>query len=106
MIIKTELQATMQGYIDDHLNEGSFLYMDPESGALHRIKPLGAHPMILHTDSYFILCTDFRSDSGEKLNVDFFVARTNSGYLIFHHAVEQRGVVKKLVKSGIAKKYN
>ena len=106
MVVKAELQAAMQAYIDERLNKGHFLYTDEQSGEMLRLRPLGAHPMILRTDTYFILCTDFRTDGGEKVNVDFFITRTDHGYLTFQHSVEEREIVRNWLKKGVAEKYN
>ena len=104
MVTKAELQATMQDYIEANSDGGDFLYVDSKTGALNRLSPLAAHPTILATESYYILCADFRAATGERVNVDFFIAKTGKGFLVFEHTVERREQVKRWMKSGVAEK--
>ena len=106
MVTKAELQAAMHRYIEAKSDEGTFLYVDSLTGSLNRLRPLAAHPKILMTDAYYILCSDFRAAGGERVNVDFFVAKTKRGFLVFEHTVEEREQVKRWMKAGVARKYN
>ena len=51
---------------------------------------------------YYVLCFDFRDDSGKDVNVDFYLARKDTSYVVFHAAVDARKVVMRLMQDGKA----
>ncbi|MEI7968539.1 MAG: hypothetical protein WCJ69_06090 [Betaproteobacteria bacterium] len=97
---KASLQAGMQQHIDRSLVGGSFLHLNPETGAVSTLHPVAAHPMILRMGPHFVLCTDFRDDAGKPVNVDFYMARRGRSYVIFHTAVGQRAQLDALMRAG------
>jgi hypothetical protein len=97
---KASLQAGMQQYIGRTLVNGIYLYLNPTTGDVRGLHPITAHPMILRMGEFFVLCSDFRDDQGVRVNVDFYMARREKGYVVFHTAVAQRDLLEQLMKAG------
>ena len=100
---KAGLQAAMFQHIDQQMVRGSFLHVDFKRGAVEKLSPAKAHPMVLRMGSNYVLCTTFRRKSGAKVNVDFYVARNDAGYTIFHTVIDNRGPLMALIKVGKVK---
>lgn len=98
------LQATMQRHIEASLVDGKFLHVNPSSGEIVGFDVDDAHPMILTHGEHFILCASFKDAKGAHVNVDFFVARRDNGFVVFNQQVDNREVVARLMKSGAAKR--
>ena len=56
--------------------------------------------MILRMGPYFVLCSDFRDDTGNPVNVDFYMARRGKSYVVFQMSVAQRSQLEQLMKEG------
>jgi hypothetical protein len=97
---KAELQAAMFHHIDQQLVDGSFLWLHASEGRVTRLAPAKAHPKILRMGDHFVLCVDFRDEQGKDVNVDFFVARSSETFVVFHTEIENRNVVRGLMKAG------
>jgi hypothetical protein len=87
---KAALQATMQTHINRQLVEGVYLHLKKDTGKIRRLYPVSAHPIILQVGKYFVLCSDFRDKSGKKANIDFYIARGDTGYIVFEAVVDDR----------------
>jgi len=103
---RASLQATMRQHIERSLVDGSYLQLDTDTGEVHELTPVSAHPVILQMGKYFILCSDFRNDRGEDINVDFYIAPRGNSYLVFRTEIENREVVKRLMKAGKVARVN
>lgn len=101
---KASLQAAMQRHIENTLVKGRYLHLDGESGEIHALRPLAAHPEILQMGEYFVLCADFQAEDGSEVNIDFFLARKGQSFVVFDEQVENRELVLRLIKSGKAKR--
>lgn len=77
------LQAAMQSHIDAISVNGALLEINTRDGHVRPLYPAKAHPMVMAVDNYFVLCTDFRSESGETENVNFYVAKDADRYVVF-----------------------
>ncbi len=97
---KASLQAAMQQHIDRSLVNDSYLHFDMKSGNIRKLYPLKAHSEILKMGPYFVLCSDFRDKSSNAVNVDFYIARSNRSYVVFHSAVDDRKRLAALMKKG------
>ncbi|WPZ33778.1 hypothetical protein T8K17_21375 [Thalassobaculum sp. OXR-137] len=97
---KATLQAAMQRHIDRSLVDGTILYLDRSSGDVRRLHPVTAHPMILIYGAHFVLCFDFRDDAGETVPIDYYMARQDNTYTVFHTAVADRTLLQGLMASG------
>ncbi len=97
---KANLQAAMQRYIDRQMVEGVYLYLESQSGEVRALHPVTAHPAILSMGPYYVLCFDFRDDRGKDVNVDFYLARKDTSYVVFHAAVDARTVLNRLIQGG------
>ena len=97
---RTGLQVAMQRHIDAALIEGSYLHLDPDSGAVTSLLPAEAHPKILRMGTHFVLCTTFLDTEGTPHNVDFYVAPDGGDYSVYAALVENRELVKRLMAEG------
>ena len=97
---KANLQATMQRYIDQQTVDGVFLYLEARSGKVRALHPVTAHTWILAVGQYYVLCFDFRDDNGQDVNVDFYLARKNASYVVFHTAVDDRKLLMRTLQAG------
>jgi hypothetical protein len=97
---KVGLQAAMQRYIDRQMVEGVFLYLEVESGEVRVLHPVTAHSMVLRMGQHYVLCFDFRDDQGNDVNVDFFLARRDTSYVVFHTTIDDRKLLKRMMGSG------
>lgn len=101
---KTKLQAALQQHIERNLVEGSYLQLDTGTGKVHVLAPYKPHPVILRMGDYFVLCSDFRNDKGQTINVDFYMARRGKSYAVFHSAADGDALLKRLMKEGRVKR--
>ena len=90
-------------HIDRQMVRGSFLHVNFKDGQVEKLAPAKAHPMMLTMGDNFVLCTTFRRASGADVNVDFYAAKTEHGYSIFHTVIDNRGPLMALVKAGKVK---
>ncbi|MCC2098362.1 MAG: hypothetical protein KDJ29_15810 [Hyphomicrobiales bacterium] len=97
---KASLQAAMFQHIDSQLVRGSFLHIDFKNGAVEKLSPAKAHPMMLKMGDHFVLCTSFQRTGGKHVNVDFYVAKKQSGYSVFQTVIDDRGPLMALIKAG------
>ena len=81
---RVTLQAVMQNYIDRNLVDGAMLELDEATGKVRPLYPTTAHPMIETLGRYYYLCANFRDEQGKEVMVNFFVARDQDNYVIFH----------------------
>jgi hypothetical protein len=97
---KTNLQAAMQRHLDRGSVDGVYLYLDPSAGTARGLHPVTAHPMILQMGENFVLCYDFRDNAGKDVEVDFYMARKDTSFVVFHSAVGDREMLHQLMKAG------
>ena len=97
---KANLQATMQRYIDQQTVDGVFIYLEARSGKVRTLHPVSAHTRILSVGQYYVLCFDFRDDKGQDVNVDFYLARKNTSYVVFHTGIDDREQLKRMMQAG------
>ncbi|MDP4593288.1 MAG: hypothetical protein NWT00_01830 [Beijerinckiaceae bacterium] len=100
---KASLQAAMFQHIDQQLVRGSFLHVDFKRGEVEKLSPAKAHPMMLTMGNNYVLCTTFRRQNGTEVNIDFYAAKKEAGYSIFHTEVNNRGPLMALIKAGKVK---
>ena len=97
---KAGLQAAMQRYIDRQMVDGVFLYLNSESGEVRALHPVTAHSVIIRMGQHYVLCFDFRDDQGNDVNVDFYLARQDASYVVFHTTIDDRKLLKRLMRGG------
>lgn len=97
---KAALQAAMVQHIDQQTVRGAFLHVDFKNGAIERLAPAKAHPMMLSMGEHFVLCTTFRRADGKDVNIDCYAAKSDRGYTIFHTEIDNRGPLMALIKAG------
>ncbi len=76
------------------------MHVDFKGGAVQKLAPAKAHPMMLKMGDNFVLCTSFRRANGSEVNIDFYVARKGARYAIFQTEVDNRGPLMALIKAG------
>ena len=103
---KANLQASMQRHIQRNSIDGAYLYLRPQTGEVHRLHPVTAHPMIMKMGKHFVLCFDFRDTKGKSVEIDFYLARKKQSFMVFHAAVENRTLLKRLMKAGKVERAN
>ena len=91
----------MQLAIDRVTVDGTYLAFDSNTGDVRTLYPAKNHPMIMRMGEHFILCSDFRDDKGENVNIDYYLRKKGDSFVIFHKAVDQRQVIKRLMKEGL-----
>ncbi len=96
---KVTLQSTMQRYIDQQMVDGIFLYLEARSGEVRALHPVSAHTKILSVGQYFVLCFDFRDDQGQDVNIDFYLARKDTSYVVFHTAIDDRKLLRRMMRA-------
>jgi hypothetical protein len=99
-IDKAALHAAMHKAIDRAMVGQSYLHFDAGRKEVTPLFPAKAHPMILRMGEYFVLCTDFRDEKGKSVNVDFYVARSNKAFVVFHMAIDNRKVLDEMMAVG------
>lgn len=97
---KASLQVAMQQHIDRSLVNGAYLHLDLDAGIVRSLHPVKAHTIILKLGDYFVLCSDFRDNKGNLVNIDFYLARRDRSYIVFHSAVDDRNKLRHLMKIG------
>lgn len=97
---KAMLQTAMQQYIDRSLVDRRILDVNLANGEVRKLSPVAGHPMILRMGAYFVLCSDFRDEKGSMVNVDFYVARSATGYVVFRGEIDNRHSLNQLMKAG------
>ena len=97
---KVALQAAMFQHIDSQLVNGAFLRLNARDGRADALAPTKAHPMILRMGEHFVLCSDFKSPDGKEVNIDFYMARSGSKYVVFHTEIDNRKPLEALMSSG------
>jgi hypothetical protein len=100
------LQATMQQYVDRKSVDGAYLYFDTNAAQVRELYPVTGHPMVMKMDQHFVLCYDFLDAKGEKVEVDYYIARKTDGFVIFHEAIGARNVLVTMMNSGRVKPVN
>tara|TARA_E500000318_G_C3541890_1_gene204972 strand:+ start:299 stop:703 length:405 start_codon:yes stop_codon:yes gene_type:complete len=97
---KAAIQAFMQRHVDGKLIDGALLYLNQKTDEVQRLHPVTAHPMILTMDEHYVLCFDFRDDGGKTVPVDYYIARRDSEYVVFHTSIAERTLLKRLMSEG------
>ena len=92
------VHATMQRYIDRRMVEGVYIYLEGESAEVRALHPVTAHPTILKVGRYYVACFDFRDDQGRDVNVDFYLARKEASYVVFHAAIDDRKLLQRMMQ--------
>ena len=97
---KVALQAVMASYIESHLVDGIIPHVLLDKGEVVSLVPTKAHPMILTMGDDYVLCTDFRAEDGTFVNVDFYVARAETGFVIYQTEIGNRAPLEKMMEAG------
>ncbi|WP_424983806.1 hypothetical protein [Maritalea sp. S77] len=98
------LQTTMAQHIERHMVNGVIPHVVLDDGIVVDLVPTEAHPMILSYGEGYVLCTDFRDPEGRFVNVDFYVAQGEEGFVIFQMEIDNRAPLHALMEQGKVKK--
>ena len=77
--------------------------MNCETGDLRRLHPGAVHPTIVSLGELFVLCSDFRDDDGNFVNVDFYLAPKGNSFVVVQSVADDRVKLERLIKIGKAK---
>jgi len=97
---KAAMQSTMFQHIDRILVDGQYTDVNLANGEIRKLVPQKNHPMVLRMGESFVLCTDFRTQDGEAVNVDFYAARRGKSFVIFRTEIGNRAPLMQLMNSG------
>ena len=97
---KAALQAALQRHIDSLLVDGVYLHLDTKNEEVRGLYPVTAHPTILQMGKHYVLCFDFKDGQGNDVNVDFYMAKRERSYIVFHSTVNDREFLKRLTSAG------
>lgn len=103
---RAALQAAMQLHIERSLVDGAYLHLNTATGTVRALAPVKAHPVILKMGKYFVLCSDFRDETGRAVNIDYYVAVEEKSYVVFHSEVDNRDRLMALIKQGKVEQYD
>ena len=98
---RVRLQAAMQQHIERNLVDGAILHLNAETGRLEPLYPTQAHPVILTSGDYFVLCTDLRDKAGNSTPLDLYMAPRGRSYAVFRSEIGNRTPLMKLLKDGV-----
>lgn len=101
--LRVQLLSALQMHVDRTTVSGAYLRLDLASGKVAKLYPAATHPMMLTLDEYYVLCVDFKDAGGKPVNVDFYLARKDRGFAVFHTEFANRAPLESLVKSGVAR---
>lgn len=97
-----ELQAVLQTHIDDNLVGGALLRVSEKDGSLLSYYPTKAHPKIMSTDKFLILCAEFIDNDGGDVMANFYLAQSGGRYVVFETTFGPDPALEHLMKSGRA----
>lgn len=100
---RVELQAALRRYIDRRSVRGAFPVLDLKEGKLIDLFPTASHPMIIRLGDLFVLCSDFRDEAGNSVDVDFYVSKTGRGYSFIQVETDHHEPLISLMNAGLAK---
>lgn len=96
---KVALQLALMRYIDQRSEDGQFLYFDEKRQSLNGLYPANLHPMIVPVKGFYFLCADFRTDKGEKVDMDFVAKGENGKFKIIQVLMNNRDIVRTMMKA-------
>mgnify|MGYP006919306214 CR=1 FL=1 len=103
---RAALQAAMQQYVDHKTVDGAYLLFDMQTAEVRELYPVTGHPIVMQLDEHFVLCFDFADAKGRKVEVDYYLARKDNGFVVFHEAVGSRKILEAMMKRGRVKPVN
>ena len=93
----------MQQHIDSQLVDGAYLRLETDTGEVVPLYPDTAHTIIFEMGEHFVLCYDFRDGEGSAVNVDFYLARADSSFVVFHTSIGDRSTLKKMKEGRVSR---
>ncbi len=86
------VQAAMLEYIDATKINGKHLVFDPVQGDYISATFQKLHTnLMMVADTFFVSCSDFLTDDGELLDIDYMVAESGGYWTVFQAAIHVRG---------------
>lgn len=95
-----QLQVTMKKAINARTVDGKFNYFDAETDSVVSLYPAKSHSMILKMGESYILCSDFRNESGKKVSIDFYVVRKDDSFAVIDTVIGNRDSIRRMMKKG------
>ena len=97
--VKLELQAAMIDFIDYNSVDGKFLYLDVQNKKVSSYYPANLHPRVLKVGRYFVICSDFKTDEGKNVDVDFLAIEIGDEIRVLQALVGRRDVIRSMMKA-------
>lgn len=101
--VKSDLQGAMMDYIDYNSVDGKFVYLDAMKNKVTNFYPANLHPRILKIGQYFVLCSDFKTEAGKNVDVDFLAVKIDNEMRVLQALVGRRDVIRSMMKAQMAK---
>ena len=79
--LRTNIQQSMQTYIDGQTINGHMYLFDSHKGELLKLTLDELHSGIVKKGDFYVSCADFKDQHGRKIDVDFLVRTTDSKYI-------------------------
>ena len=86
---RTNTQKTMSGHIDQNTYNGNYIIYDAVTGELLRLKFKELHSGIVKMDDFYICCSDFVDEDGNKYDLDFLVVDVGGNFQVYEAIVHK-----------------
>jgi hypothetical protein len=94
------LQAAMQSHIDAVTIDGAVLNFVAAEGKAVPLYPSKAHPKIMTMGAHFVMCADFVDAAGNAVMANFYMAKNESGYVVYHTTFGPDAALEAMMKDG------
>jgi len=84
--LRTNIQHSMQSFIDSNTVKGKMYVYDSVKGELLKLKFDNLHDGIVKKGGFYVSCADFKDQNDRKIDVDFLVVK-NGGSLLTTQAL-------------------
>ena len=93
---RTELQLTLQQYIDAGTVDGVYEHFNLEQGAIVKLRLKTLHPVIFVVENKYMLCADFLDANGEAVMLDYIVGPSTDGFRIEQEIPGRRSYLQQI----------
>lgn len=93
---RSELQLSLQSYIDNKTEDGLFPYFNSETGEIEHLILKNLHPAIFKKQDYYLMCADFMDSKGDAVLIDYIVRRHRNGYRVEQEIRGKRSFLTKM----------
>ena len=80
--LRTDIQDSMQSFIDRNTVNGLYSLYDPVDGKLRQLTFKELHKGIVKKGEYYVSCADFTDSNNALVDLDFLVIPTGDNFLV------------------------